>query len=115
MNTQTIPAEQWPDFFERFSRDHADWPTTIEVLDPSSGPQKVASDVPLQGISFDTKGTRSSSLQVSVGAPDGEYTRHVIDLPLNIRQVEEPGGDIDLQVESAQGPTTLIRVHEPVH
>src|SRR5688572_2216146 len=30
VNTQTIPAEQWPEFFARFSRDHADWPTTIE-------------------------------------------------------------------------------------
>ena len=115
MYNQTIPSEQWPEFFARFSRDHADWTTTIDVLDPGSGPQKVASDVPLQGISFDTKGTRPSSLQISVGERDGEYVRHVIDLPLHVRQAQETGGRIDLQVESARGPTTLVYLREPVH
>jgi hypothetical protein len=113
MKTQTIPADQWSEFAARFSREHAEWPTTIKVLDREAGPLNVATDVPLQGISFDTKGTRASALQVSVGDADGEYIRHVIDLPLRISQAEEGDGAIDLEVESARGPLTLIRVHEP--
>ena len=115
MNTQQIPADQWEPFVARFSREHADWPATIEVLDEQRGPLRVARDLPLQGISFDTKGTRPSSLEISVGDRDGDYIRHVIDLPLNIRQAEEPGGVIDLEIESADGPRTLIRVREPAH
>ena len=50
-----------------------------------------------------------------VGARDGEYMRHVIDLPLHVRQAQETGGQVDLQVESARGPTTLVYLREPVH
>src|SRR5437870_2107963 len=52
MDTRAIPEGQWAAFLDSFSRDHAGWLATIEVLDPQSGPLKVAADLPLQGISF---------------------------------------------------------------
>jgi hypothetical protein len=115
METRTIPEEQWIEFFDRFSKDHAGWPATIEVLEGQSGPQNLARQLPLQGISFDTKGTRPCSIEVSAGDLANQNVRHVVDLPLHIRQAEEPDGSIDIQIEPARGPVTLIHLRGPVH
>ena len=112
MQTQDIRSEEWIGFFEQFSRDHAGWLTTIQVLDPEAGPENVAAGLPLQGISFDTKGSRRNSIAVSVGGTDN-YLRHVVDLPLRIREATGDDGSIDLQLEPATGPQTLIHLHTP--
>lgn len=110
MRTQTISAENWLDYFDTFSREHVGWPASIEVLDETAGPQNVAHNLPLQGISFDTKGTRPSSLEISVGQSSERHVSHVVDLPLRIYQASRSDGSIDLEIEPAQGPKTLVHV-----
>jgi hypothetical protein len=110
METRDIHEDQWIEFFDRFNRDHVGWPVTIEVLDRRSGPQNVAENLPLQGISFDKKGSRPCVVQISVGDPSGLHVNHVIDLPLHIREADEADGSLDLQIEPAQGPTTLVHL-----
>ena len=114
VTTQTIPEDRWIEFFERFSQEHSGWPVTLEVLDPTGGPEKLSSDLPLQGISFDTKGTRPSTIAISAGTPSGHVT-HVIDLPLKIQQAEDANGDIDFKIEPARGPVTLVHMRSPAH
>ena len=47
MQTQTIPEDQWLEYFDQFSRDHVGRPVSIEVLDAQTGPQYIAQDLPL--------------------------------------------------------------------
>jgi hypothetical protein len=115
METRTIPEEHWIEFFDRFSQDHVGWPVTIEVQDAEHGPQKVAQGLPLLGISFDTKGTRPSSIEIIAGSSAGTHVEHVIDMPLHIRKAQEDNGDIDVQIEPARGPVTLIHLSGPLH
>jgi hypothetical protein len=115
METHTISEERWVDFFNDFSRDHSGWLATIEVLDNRTGPQKIAENVPLEGISFDTKGSRSCSIEVSAGDQPGRHMTHIVDMPLHIRQAQESGGAIDIQIEPARGPMTLIHLSGPAH
>lgn len=115
MQTRNIPAEDWVDELSRASNEHIGWPATIEVLDPERGPQHIAQDLPLQGISFDTKGSRPSSIEVSVGDGHLHFITHVIDMPLRIRQVEQADGGFDVQIEPANGPVTLLHVRGGVH
>jgi hypothetical protein len=115
MQTQNIPDEQWIDFLNRFSNDHVGWPATIEVLDGDTGPQKIASGLPLQGISFEIKGSRPCSLEISAGDDPNRQVTHVVDMPLHIREAEEAGGNIDLEIEPARGPITLIHLRGPMH
>ena len=110
MQTRTIPDEQWIEYFDRFSREHVGCAVSIEVLDREAGPQHIAQDLPLEGISFDTKGTRPSSIEISAGDRPDRHVSHVIDMPLNIRELESDGGDIDVQIEPATGPITLLHV-----
>ena len=113
MQTYTIPEAQWIEFFDEFSREHAGWKTSIEVLDKSIGPQHVAENLPLQGISFDSKGSRPCTIQISAGGPSAKHVSNVVDMPLYIRQVEEPNGDVDVQIEPASGPMTLLHLQKP--
>ena len=115
METRTIPAEHWVEFFDRFSQDHVGWPCTIEVQDQQSGPQRLARDLPLMGISFDTRGTRPSSVEIIAGDSPRAHVEHVVDMPLVIRKAQEPNGDIDVQIEPARGPMTLIHLTDPLH
>src|SRR6266566_6873734 len=110
MQTQTIPEDQWLEYFDQFSRDHVGCPVTIEVLDAQTGPQYIAQDLPLSGISFDTKGTRPCAIEISLGDQPQRHLNHVIDMPLHILQACEPSGDIDLHIEPATGPPTLIHI-----
>src|SRR5437762_2691026 len=103
METRTIPEDQWLDYCDRFSRNHIGCPVTIEVLDRESGPQHIALDLPLEGISFDTKGTRPSTIEISVGDRPDRHVSHVIDMPLHIREAQGDG-TIDVQIEPATGP-----------
>ena len=115
MDTRTIPEELWVEFANRFSRDYTGWLATVEVLDGRIGAQRVADGLPLQGISFDTKGTRPCSLEVSVGETPHGHVGHVVDMPLYVREADEPDGSVDLQIEAADGPRTLIHLRAPTH
>ena len=115
METRTIPEDQWIEYVDRFSRDHLGCSVTIEVLDKEMGPQNVAADLPLEGISFDTKGTRPTSIEITAGDGADQHVSHLIDMPLHIRQARGTNGDIDVQIEPATGPVTLVHVHGPAH
>jgi hypothetical protein len=114
METRTIPETDWLSFADRFSRHYVGWLATIQVLD-GSGVLLLAKDLPLQGISFDTRGSRPNSIAVSVGDSPEDHVRHVVDLPLHLRAADEPDGSIDLQIEPANGSQTLIHLRGPVH
>ena len=115
MQTRTIPEDQWIQYIDRFSRDHVGCSVTIQVLDRQAGPQHIAVDLPLEGISFNTKGTRPASIEISAGDRPDRHVSHLIDLPLHIREAQEPNGDIDVQIEPATGPVTLLHVRGPLH
>ena len=111
MKQQNISENDWCDFIEHFSRDHAGQRVTIELLDPQLGPQKMAQDLPLQGISFDTAGTRPSSLEISAGESPQQHVRHVIDKPMYISVArDDQNREIALQIEPADGAKTLLHL-----
>ena len=109
METRTIPEDQWIEYFDQFSRDHLGCMVTIEVLDREAGPQHIATDLPLEGISFDHKGSRPTSVEISAGDRPDQHISHLIDMPLHIREAQV-GGMIDVQFEPANGPVTLVHV-----
>jgi len=114
MQSYEIPDEQWIGFFDRFSREHTDWPVTIEVLSEEAGPERIVQELPLQGISFDPTGSRPCTIQVGAGDTPNVYTSHVVDLPLHNRVAsDESGAAGTIQIEPARGPTTLVHYHRP--
>ena len=116
MEPREIPAEQWVGFIADFNRDHTGETVRIEVVDEEIGRQFVADGLPLMGISFDTRGTRPSSIEIAAGDLPSGLVRHVVDLPLAISiETDLRNHDIGLKIEPAQGPVTLLLLEGAVH
>jgi Family of unknown function (DUF5335) len=116
MQSHEIPEDQWIEFFDRFSREHPGWPVTIELLSQESGPQRIAQQLPLLGISFESKGTRPNAVLIGAGDRTTPNISHAIDLPLHIRVADdERSSSVTIQIEPAHGPITLVHVHSPIN
>ena len=114
MQSREIPDEQWVRFFDEFSREHAGWPTSIVLMSNETGPQHLARELPLQGISFDPAGSRPCTISIGAGDSPSANLSHVVDLPLHIRLADEDSGESGtIQIEPARGPVTLVQYHRP--
>ena len=114
MESHEIPEDQGTEFVNKFSQTHVGWPVTIDVLSGETGVQHVAQELPLMGISFDTRGTRPARLDIAAGDQPDQYIAHSVDLPLHIRIAEiDPAGAGTIEIEPAQGPLTLVDFHPP--
>ncbi|HEX2973387.1 MAG TPA: DUF5335 family protein [Tepidisphaeraceae bacterium] len=109
MEMQQVPEDQWVQFANAFSRSHVGQPVTIDVLMPDAGRRRIAQGLPLQGISFDLRGTRPASVQVSAGKETEGHVSHVIDMPMFIRLTKgNAGEDVALEIEPARGPMVQL-------
>jgi hypothetical protein len=114
LRTQTIAPENWDHFFADFNHDHLGWAVTIETMTESES-HTLASRLEFQGISFDTKGSRPSTLQISVGDSGHAHLAHAVHLPLHIRKIEDRGGNLHLLIEPADGEPTFVHLRAPSH
>jgi hypothetical protein len=112
MRTYELSEEHWVDFFDNFSREHVGWPVTIEVLSPETGPQRLAAELPLQGVSFDSAGSRPCTITMGAGDEPSANLSHRIDMPLHIRVAEDESGHAGtIEIEPARGAPTLVHYH----
>ena len=108
-----IPEDQWIKYFDDFSRDHAGWNATIEVLDNQAGPQRIAADLAFQGISFDASGSRPCTINIGAGDSTHANVSHTVDMPLHIRCADDAEhGEVTIEIEPARGPATLVHLHQ---
>jgi hypothetical protein len=111
MYTREIPPEQWQQFFDDFSRDHANWETSIELMGQDLGDQPEAEGVPLQGISFETVGSQKGDIEVAVGDTAESFQLHRIQKPLHVRIADtQPGLETDIEIETAEDLKAIVRV-----
>lgn len=107
--TTQIPREQWPDYFDDFTRQHLrnDRPdlVTLEVLSPRMGDQVYAHNARLLGLSYDP---RSQAFEVLLDGAD-----HMTFQPAEIWVLE---GDSDViavfELVQADGTKQLIHVKQ---
>lgn len=110
MPTREVPRQEWSSFFDGFSREHQDWPTTIELISSDLGDQPEAEGEPLAGISLETKGSAAGAIEVMVGARRDDSLTHTIPSPTHV-WIRDGVDDADeaLEIEAADGTKTLLR------
>ena len=109
--TQDVPRERWPGFFDELSRTYEGWRVTIELLGRDVGDQPIASDMPLQGISFETAGTQAGDVLVEAGDRPEAYMTHAVRRAKSVRITDsQPGNEVDVEIEPDEGPVTLVRL-----
>jgi hypothetical protein len=114
MNSPTIeiPRNTWQPYFEDLAEQYQGWATTIEVLAGELGDQPEADGLPLQGFSYEAKGgSQAGDVLVEVGDAGTPFETHLISHPRAVRAaVSQPGTETDIEIESDEGVTTLVRL-----
>ena len=105
-----IPRDEWAEYLDSFSRQHEGWLVTVEVSGAEVGAQVEAQELPLQGVTAELKAGGEDAISITVGREGTERVTHIVTRPAHIRvEQAEDGSDMTLQIEAADGVTTLIR------
>ena len=114
--TREIPREEWGSFLDAFSRDHEGWPARAEVFSPEFGAQEEAEDLPLTGVTADFKEAGRERITVTLGRSEDDHVSHAVLRPTRVRLLRrDDGADEALEIESGDGPPTLLRFLSPAH
>ena len=109
MPTQEIPREEWTAFFDRFSRQHEGWLSTLEVFAPDIGAQQEAHDLTLEGITATSNKTGSETIAISLGRSPEDHVTHTITEPTRIwLEQTSQGANAAVEFESADEVKTLL-------
>ncbi|HEX9302915.1 MAG TPA: DUF5335 family protein [Thermoanaerobaculia bacterium] len=108
MVTREIPREEWPEFFEEFTRRHEGWLVTVENFG-DLGAQVEEHERPLKGIFAEGK-KETPAVEILTGATLDETFTHAVAHPTRVRVEETPeGAESALEIQSRDEGTTLVR------
>ena len=107
--TREIKREEWPDFFDGFSRRHEGWLVTIEILDNELGDQIEVENQALKGIVAERR-RDPKVIEIFTSNTSKESSTHIIDKPITV-WVEETGegAEAAVEIESEDHGKTLLR------
>jgi len=110
MATVEIPQDEWAQFFDSFSKRHQRWLATVEVLGSAIGAQVETRELPLEGITAEPGPGGRYTIEIMAGEAPAKHVGHVIASPKRVLLKEtETGATEALEIESADGETTLLR------
>ena len=109
-----IKRENWADFFKSLSKRRYEWKTRIEVLNPEMGDQTLTEGLPLNGVTVETYGDRTS-IDISVGENTDAHQTHNVHNPSRVAflAAADNHGDV-IDIEEEDGTKTLITFIEPM-
>lgn len=108
MQTKEIPQNQWRQFFDDFSKQHAGWVIDLEVIGREIGDQQEVNDLPLVGITADAKGSEPG-LEITAGQTTDSHVTHIINRPRHV-WVKQPGNSIEIEAED--GTKTILNFEQ---
>jgi hypothetical protein len=105
--TREIPRAGWNDFFSAFTKEHELQLVALEVMGAEIGAQVEGQSLLLSGVSpGDNKG---DSVAVMVDSLNGEHLTHMVSHPTHVWLQRAAGADQALEIQAADGSTTLLR------
>lgn len=110
MKTKEIPKEDWPWFFDMFSREHEGWLITMEIFRNDIGDQVQESELKFEGITDEWDEVSGNSIIVMTGDQPGAHITHRINFPTHVcLQETDDAMDAALFIKSADGTTECLR------
>lgn len=115
MKTKEIPRNEWPAFFDSFSRQHEDWLITLEVFGTEIGAQVEERELPFAGIVAERDEVQGDRIAIMIGGKPDDHLTHNIRRPtlVSLEHTDE-GADTALAIKSADGVTALLRFRSPM-
>jgi Family of unknown function (DUF5335) len=115
MKTKEIPKNEWPEFFDTFSRQHEGWLVTLEILGSEIGAQVEERELAFEGIVDEWDEVQGNQIAIMIGAKPDDHVTHSISHPtqVSLEQTDE-GADAALAIKSSDGVTALLRFRSPM-
>ena len=111
MQTKQIARNEWPSFFDGFSRQHQGWLVTLEVFSPDIGDQIEERELALEGITAELTNDEKDRIEIMIGVQPDDHVTHTIANPIEVslEQTDE-GADEVLAIKGTDEATTLLRI-----
>ena len=115
MKTKEIPKNEWPKFFDNFSRKHEGWLVTLEIFGLELGAQVQERELVLAGIVDDWDEIHGNQIVIMLGEKPDDHITHSIGHPTQVSLEQTDGGaDVALAIKSADGVMALLRFLSPM-
>ena len=112
MQTVEILPARWPQALAEFSALHEGWLISVDILTEAMGAQPEVHDLPLTGVVAERQ-KAGDTITISAARPAGQIT-HTIHAPTRVWiERTHDGADVAMQIESAEGTTTILRLKTP--
>ena len=109
MRTVEIPRDAWAQTFNEFTAIHEGWLVSLDVLGPELGAQPEIHNLPLLGVSAD-RIDDDGTISISAACSAAGHITHMIHAVTRVYiERTDDGADAAVQVESADGTTTILR------
>lgn len=113
MQTVEIRPARWPQALEEFSALHEGWLVSVDILAPAIGAQPEVHDLPLTGVVAERQKT-GDTITISAARSGAGQITHTIHSPTRVWiERTHDGTDVAMQIESAEGTTTILRLKPP--
>ena len=109
MMTLEVPRGDWTRTFDEFSKRHAGWLVSIDVVGAELGAQPEVHELPLVGITAETTGD-APVIAITATAPGGDQMTHVVHDPTHVR-IERTleGADTAVEITAADSTASILR------
>ena len=111
MKATTIARNEWPSFFDGFSRRHEGWLVTLEVFQPQIGAQVEEHDLALEGVIAELGNGNGDKdkIEITIGGTPHQHVTHIVLSPIEVSlEHTEDGANHALAIKSADDATTLL-------
>lgn len=113
MQTLEIRRDSWSRTLAEFSASHEGWLISVDVLTPTIGAQPEVHDLPLVGVVAEPH-NGGGAITIAAGRSGAGQITHTIQSPTRVWiERTDAGADVALEVESAEGMTTIVRFRTP--
>jgi hypothetical protein len=110
MSLREIPAAQWPEFLEDFTRGHRAWLATVDRVHPGAPVRVEAVERPLRSVTPEMSARRVVGIEIRFQEDAAVRDAIRIDAPARVRVNETAGGTAQgLEILDEDGECTRIR------
>lgn len=106
MTVTPLARQDWHPFLESFTRTIRGRQAAVEVASADLGDQRLIENVPLLGLSYDTRGD-----QIEI---EFETLGHRVAAPTELSVDQLADGTVGLEIVGGDGAHTIVRLKEPL-
>lgn len=111
MSTRKIPAEEWPTFFDEFSKKHQGKRASAQLHGQGVIQHEEVDYLPFSGVTLEEKGSDSNAVRVMLGDSAEDHLTHEVPAPHTVWV--RPHADTGTEMLEIQGEEhTLILTFE---